>query len=197
MPDAIRQDCTGPYVAGLFRDQGAFLSACRAARAGGHADLQAWSPWPVPGLDAALGLERSRIGRPVLMAIVLGAAACLAFQYHQQVLEWPMVYGGKPYSAWMLWMVPTLEAGLLLGGLVNLLACFACCRLLPDPYTRLPDPRLGDDRLCLALGCAGRDPGKLEAWLRANGAEDCLLLAPGAAVKGEPDFAPDDGGAHG
>jgi hypothetical protein len=189
MPDAIRQDAAGPWLAGIFEAEAPFLAACRAARAEGRSGLQAWSPWPVHGLDEALGLAPSPIGRVVLAAVLLGAALCFAMQYHLQVVDWPLVHGGKPYATWQLWVVPTLEAGLLLGALANLAACLHLCRLLPDPCTRLPAPRLADDRLCLAVALEGGERDRLEAWLRAQGAVEVLELAPGPALRGETEFA--------
>lgn len=196
MADAIATTGAAPYVGGLFADEAGFLAAARAARAAGHADLQAWTPWPVHGLEDALGLQRSWIGRPVFAAVLLGFALCFAGISYLQVDYWPVIYGGKPYFAWPLWVVPVLEIGLLLGAIVNLLACFHTCRLVPDPFTRLPDPRLTDDRFCLALP-AGGDPEAVRAWLRAQGAGDCLAIAGPDAVGG-PRFAdlPGAGGAH-
>lgn len=186
MADAIAPSGATAYVGGLFADEAAFVAACRAARAAGHRDLQAWTPWPVHGLEEILGLDRSPIGRIVLAAIVLGLVLCAGFIYHLQVEDWPVVYGGKPYATWQLWVVPVLETGLLLGAVANLLACFQACKLMPDPFTRLPDPRLTDDRFCLAVP-VGADPEAMRAWLRGLGAVAAIDIAA-SAVHGGPRF---------
>jgi hypothetical protein len=186
MVDAIKPLGQGPYAAGLFADEASFVAACRAARAEGRTDLQAWSPWPVHGLEEVLGLDRSLIGRAVFTVIVLGWLFCFALQFHLQVIDWPVVYGGKPYAAWQLWVVPILETGLLFGAIVNLNACFFTCRLLPDPFTVLPDPRLSDDRFALAL--AGT-PAELAVWFKSHGA-DSVIAVEVEDVLAEPVFAP-------
>jgi hypothetical protein len=187
MADAVRTAGTHPYVAGIFPDEASFVAACRAARTAGHSDLQAWTPWPVHGLEDILGLERSRLGRAVLAAILLGFVVCFVGIHHISVLGWPVVYGGKPFDTWQLWVVPVLETGLLAGAVVNLLACFHTCRLLPDPFTALPDGRLSDDRFALALP-AGADPLAVRAWFAAQGAESTLDL-DGATTLAGPRFA--------
>jgi hypothetical protein len=186
MVDAVRPLGVGPYRAGIFADEASFIAACRAARAAGHTDLQAWSPWPVHGIEEALGLDRSLIGRAVFTVVVLGWLFCFALQFHLQVTDWPVVYGGKPYTAWQLWIVPILETGLLFGAIVNLLAVCHLCKLMPDPFVVLPDPRLSDDRFAIALG--GSDVAATSAWLIAHGAESVIDVDPRDA-KGEPIFA--------
>jgi len=186
MVDAVRPLGIGPYRAGIFADEAGFVAACRAARAAGHTDLQAWSPWPVHGLDEVLGLDRSLIGRAVFTVTVLGWLFCFALQYHLQVTDWPIVYGGKPYVTWQLWVVPILETGLLFGAIANFLVCCHLCKLMPDPFVVLPDPRLSDDRFAIALG--GSDSVALDAWFTAQGAESVIDVDP-LDAKGEPIFA--------
>jgi hypothetical protein len=187
MADAVRTAGGHGYIAGLFADEGSFVAACRAARAAGHTDLQAWTPWPVHGLEEVLGLERSWIGRAVFPAILIGFVLCSGFLYQLTVEDWPVVYGGKPYGAWQLWVVPVLETGLLLGAVVNLLAVFHTCRLVPDPFATLPDPRLSDDRFALALP-AGGDAAAVCAWFAAQGAESTLAV-DGETALARPRFA--------
>ena len=178
-------------TAGFFATEAGLLQAAQAARAAGHTALQAWSPYPVHGLDPVLGLQRSLLGRPVFMTALAGFAFCFIGIAYLMVFDWPVIYAGRPYFTWTLWVVPMLEAGLLFAALANLKLCFAACKLLPDPFTRLPDPRLTDDQFCLAIsaGADGVDPASAEALLRAAGANAVRAIDAGTA-SGEPVFRP-------
>jgi hypothetical protein len=187
--DASKADGAAPFIAGFFPTEAPFVAACKAARAEGFTNLQAWSPYAVHGLDPVLGLQRSLIGRPVFTVALLGFVACMAFQFGLMVVDWPTIYGGKPYYTWMLWVVPMLEAGLLFGAGLNLLLVFATCRLLPDPATTLPDPRLSDDLFALAISTQHRDAAALVAWFQSNGAERIQEISA-VHAKAQPVFLP-------
>ncbi len=175
------------FTVGLFGDEAGLLAAAKAARAAGYASLQAWSPYPVHGLDPVLGLQRSLLGRPVFLTAVLGWLFCFIGITWLMVGDWAVIYGGKPYFSWQLFIVPTLEAGLLFAALANLKLCFAACKLLPDPFTQLPDARVSDDQFALAIGSS--ETAGAEALLRAAGATGIRPLAADIA-SGNPIFQP-------
>lgn len=192
--DETRATGDAPFVAGLFPSDRSVLSAAKAVRAAGHDNLQVWSPYPVHGLDPVLGLKRSLLGRPVFTICLLGFLFCFSGIAYLTLFNWTVIYGGKPFFTWQLWVVPTLEAGLLFGAVFNLKLCFAACKLLPDPFTRLPDPRLTDDQFCIAISTAQSSTAKssaadLEALLKANGATEVFPVAANIA-SGNPVFRP-------
>jgi hypothetical protein len=162
-------------VTGFWRQQRPFLDACNAARDAKFPGITALAPFPVHGLEVAMGHRRSWIGSAVLMAIAVGAVACWHFFIQSSVLEWPINVSGKPYNSPQFWLVPILETALLAGALVNLLSCFHACRLAP-PLPGAPpvcDPRTTDDHFCLILpACGDRyTVESLARWLENHGAE--------------------------
>ena len=84
------------WVAGFWDDQAAFLAACGAARDARMPSPRAFAPFPVHGLESAMGHPRSLIGRAVLVAVLLGAAGCLHLFVQTSVVEWPINVSGKP-----------------------------------------------------------------------------------------------------
>lgn len=161
-------DPSSPVVTvGYFReaDRAAFVTACREGTAAGTV-VRAYTPYPVHGLEHVLGYPPSWIGRFVLAVVLLGFAGVGAAIWQDHVLTWPINVSGKPYESWALFVVPTLEAGLLFGALSNLLACFHACRLAPDPFGAVLRKDLTDDHFALVV--RGDDSA---AWLNAHGAE--------------------------
>ena len=185
--DETRAKGNKPFVAGFFSDEHGLLKAARAARVAGYTNLQAWSPYPVHGLDPVLGLKRSLIGRPVFTVVLLGFLFVFIGIAWLMTFDWAIIYGGKPYFTWQLFIVPTLESGLLFGALVNLNACFGACRLVPDPFTTLPDLRLTDDQFCLAISTKEAAVAELENLLRTAGAVDVRPISAEIA-SGNPIF---------
>ena len=165
-----------PIVAGYYRDQSRFSEACGAAMAAGH-QPEAFTPYPVHGLDATLGIPRSLLGRPVLTVILIGFCLGLGLAWYTQSQDWPLNVGGKPYFAWQTFVVVTLETGLLLGALANMGIALHLCRLLPDPNTRLINDRITDDTFALVLPItATKSAEQLSEWLRAHAAEEVQVL---------------------
>jgi hypothetical protein len=172
------------FVAGFWDDERAFTAACGAARDARIPGLVAYAPWPVHGLEAVMGHKPSWIGRAVLAAILVGAAACLHFFMQSSVYEWPINVSGKPYVSPQFWVVPILETALLAGAVVNLLACFHACRLVPGPVA-IPDPRVTDDQFCLVLPVDGErySAESLARWLGDHQAARVETRAPAAAAE--------------
>jgi hypothetical protein len=163
-------------VAGYFRSHAAFTAAARAAVADGR-EPQAFTPYPVHGLDAILGIKRSLIGRPVFGVILLGFCIGLHMTWYTMSQDWPLNVGGKPYFAWQTFLVVSLETGLLFGTLTNFLLAAHYCRLFPSPATILPNPRLSDDTFALVLPIrVGVDSAILSAWLSAHGANEVEIF---------------------
>lgn len=175
--DATKPAGTADYVAGFFGDENGALSAVKAARTAGHTAVQVWSPFPIHGLDPELGLQRSLIGRPVFAISLVGFLFTFCGLYHLMVENWAVIYGGKPFFTWPLWVVPTLEAGLLFGAVLNLKMVMYTCKLIPDPFVRLPDPRVTDDQFCVALSTESTPAAELAALLTAHGATETRMIS--------------------
>jgi len=179
-----RQPPAARSVAGYFRSQAAFTAAAGAAQREGRSPL-AFTPYPVHGLDAILGIKRSLLGRPVLTVILIGFCIGLHMCWFTMAQDWPLNVGGKPYFAWPTFMVVALETGLLFGALANLLIAAHLCRLFPSPLTVLPNPRMSDDTFTLVLPLPSTaDAAALSAWLQSHGAEETEIYgAPAASAE--------------
>jgi hypothetical protein len=103
-----------PYgVAAEFESPEALLDAIRAVRALGYAKLDAYTPFPVHGIDEALGAKRSQLGWLVLACGLLGVAAALLMQWWTGTVGYPLVIGGKPFFALQFSVPITFELGVL------------------------------------------------------------------------------------
>ena len=102
-----------PTVIGLFATPEELLRAVRALRAKAIQPLDACTPYPVHGLDQALGLRPTPLGGMVMVMGALGAAAALGFQYWVSAVDYPIVTGGKAPQSWEAFVPVVFEVTVL------------------------------------------------------------------------------------
>jgi Ni/Fe-hydrogenase subunit HybB-like protein len=65
----------------------------------GYDRLDAYSPFPIPGMDQALGLKRSNVPVLVLAGGCFGAVAAQTVQWYQSAIAYPLITAGKPFNS--------------------------------------------------------------------------------------------------
>lgn len=87
-------------VLGLFDTPDALMQAIPKARAARLGTVEAYTPYPIHGIDEALGHRKSPLGGMVLVMGVLGALTALGFQYWISAVDYPIITGGKAANSW-------------------------------------------------------------------------------------------------
>ena len=88
--------------------------AANLAREAGYTAIDAYTPFPIEGLDTALGMEPTRLGWVVLAAGILGGLAGFFMQWFANVEFYPLNLGGKPLNSWPNFVVITFECTVLI-----------------------------------------------------------------------------------
>jgi hypothetical protein len=97
-------------VLGDFFEPDDALAAAAAARAAGWTHFDMLTPFPVHGMDEAMGQPRSWIPWATALLAVGGVLFAQGLQNYVMVFDWPMNYGGKPHLAWPSFVPVTFEA---------------------------------------------------------------------------------------
>jgi hypothetical protein len=145
------------------------LRAVEALRRQGYRHLDAFTPYPIKGLEKALAQRRSPINWLVLPFWITAAAAAYGIEWFCNGYSWPLNVGGKPPHSAPAFIPITFEMGVLgasLAGLVLLLILAG----LPELYHPVFDVE-GFERATLDrffLGIDVRDPVFDEAALRGE-----------------------------
>ena len=126
------------FVVGSFGEQDAMLAAVATLRGAGVAIHDVFAPYPVHGLDQAMGIRRSRLPFVTLLAGLGGLCFALAFQYYTAVFDWPLDVGGKPENSTLAFVPICFELTVLIGGLGTAGAFFLRARLFPGKREQLP-----------------------------------------------------------
>ena len=119
------------FLVATFDGQEALLEAVTKVRAHGFRIYDVYTPFPVHGLDHALGLRRSRLGYVTCVAAVLGLSAALAFQFYAAVFDWSLNVGGKPDNSTLAFVPIAFELTILAGGLATAAAFVLRAGLFP------------------------------------------------------------------
>ncbi len=112
-------------VADFGQDENGLYAAARRLRAMGHRKLDAYSPYPLHGVDEALGLKRSVVPLIALVAGVGGAAAGYYMQYWMNAVDWAINVGNRPPHSPPANIPITFETAVLVAALCIVLGLFA------------------------------------------------------------------------
>ena len=169
-------------VVATFTETEGLLHAVRKARREMLRVYDVFAPFPVHGLDEAMGIRRTRLPKVTLVAGLTGLATALFLQFYTNVIDWPLNVGGKPDNSTLAFIPISFELTVLFGGLVTVFAFFLRARLYPGKQAWLPDPAITDDTFTVVI----RKPIDDESHRRAL----ALLQEAGATsiTEGEADL---------
>jgi hypothetical protein len=121
----------GPYYGMLaeFASPGDLYHACEGVRDAGFTRWDAHTPFPVHGLDRAMGLKRSPLPWIVLAAGLTGATLGFVLQAWVHTSAYPLVISGKPYFSWPAFIPITFELSILFAALGAVFGMFGLNRL--------------------------------------------------------------------
>ena len=102
------------FVLGEFTRPEACVEAARKLREGGVLGLDAYSPYPLHGIDEALALPRSRVPIVGLTGGVLGALGGYALQWGLNARVYPINVGNRPAHGFWTNIPITFESGVLI-----------------------------------------------------------------------------------
>ena len=125
------------FVVGRFAHAQDALTAVRRMRVQGFRIYDVHAPYPVHGLDEAMGLRRSRIPVVAAAAGLAGLLFALALQFYCAVFDWPLNVGGKPRNSTLAFVPIAFELTVLSAGLAAAGASLFTARLFPG---RSADP---------------------------------------------------------
>ncbi len=108
-----------------FSSAGELLAAAEAARGLGVVELESYSPFAVEGLDAKLGIRRTRIPRAVFIAAVLGCAVAVLILWGTNAYDYPLDVGGRPLSSLPADVPIAFETTVLFGSATAFVLVFA------------------------------------------------------------------------
>jgi len=148
---------SGPLVA-EFRDPETLWQALRRVKEAHHQALDAFTPYPVDGLDEYLAVGASGIRYAMLAGGLVVAAFAFGLQWYSAVIDYPLNAGGRPLNSWQVFLLVPFEIGVFASALCGAIAFLWSCGLprLHHPLFEIPGfERATQDRFFL-LASAGQ-----------------------------------------
>jgi hypothetical protein len=160
------------------------LEATTRARAAGYVRLDAYAPFPIHGMSRALGLRRSPLSWMVLGGGLFGAGLALMGMLYINVVEYPIVVGGKPHGALEPLLPITFEVCVLFAALTAVLGMFflnGLPRLHHPLFSQQGFARTTDDGFFLTIDASDPqfEPRETTRFLESLGGKPVNLVENG------------------
>jgi hypothetical protein len=137
------------FIVALWGHEEVYLHAIEHIRAKGIKIYDSLTPFPVHGLEDALGYEGSRLHRAGFLFGATGTTLAFAFMSWVMTTNYPIDFGGKPNWSVPAYIPITFEITVLFSAWGMTLTYLVRNRLWPGRVPRIYDTRTTDDRFAL------------------------------------------------
>ncbi len=170
-------------LVGAFDTPASLVQACEAVREAGYRRFDAHTPFPVHGIERAMGLRPSRVPWLALAGGIAGGLGALLLQMWTMGIDYPQNISGKPLFAYQAYVPIIFEATILLAAFGAFLGMWALNGLPRLFHPVMQHPRFAqasDDRFLLSVECSDPefDDLRTRELLNAAGARDIEEVLP-------------------
>jgi len=164
-----------------FDNPSALYHACEQVRDAGFSQWDALTPFPIHGLDAAMGMRRSKVPRFSLAGGLTGFATGMSFIWWANSWEYPLIVGGKPYFSPMFAFPVSYELTILFTAFATIGGMFFLNKLPMHYHPVMKAPqfvRAMDDRFYIVIEANDPkfNPARTRALLEQAGGKDLAEL---------------------
>jgi hypothetical protein len=168
-------------VIGAFSEPQDLVDAGRKIREMGYTKLDAMSPFPVHGIDDAIGVPPSKLGWLVIWFSALGAATAVTLIWYVGAIDYRLVIGGKPFFDFSYTIPIAFELTVLFSAFASFLGMWAINglpRLYHPSMNYSQAHRASDDRFLLVIEATDPKFNALQsvAHLRSVGAAEVEVV---------------------
>ncbi|MFO7674666.1 MAG: DUF3341 domain-containing protein [Lutibacter sp.] len=159
-------------VQAMYNDDDILMDAVKEVRAANYHIEEVYTPFPVHGLDKAMGLKGTRIAITAFMYGCVGLVFSVWMMNYMMIEEWPQDIGGKPSFTFIQNMpafVPIMfEMTVFFAAHLMVITFYMRSRLWPFKEAENPDPRTTDDMFVMEVIVDGNED-ELIAFLEKTG----------------------------
>ena len=169
------------FVLAEFDTTDALLDGTTTLREKGFKNLDTHTPYPVHGIEEALGLGRPFIPKIVLCFAILGILTAYSMIHYMNVIDWPINVANRPIHAPPANIPITFELAVLFGGCSSFFGVMFLMRL-PKHY----HPVFQSQRFCDKASIDGfflsvemphdGDPAAVQAAVKELGASHIEVI---------------------
>lgn len=165
----------------VFRDAPTAYHACEKVRDGGYKKWDFNSPFPMHGIEEAMGIRKTILPYIVFSVGLGGAFVGWLMQYWMSAVDYEIVVQGKPFGAWEPFVPIIFELGVLhaaFAALIGMLMLNGLPRFNHPVFSSAGFLKTSDDRFVIAIEAddPAFDPDATRALLEGAGGKDIELI---------------------
>jgi len=142
------------FLVGIFDDEDVLIDGIGKTRSKGLKIHEVYSPFPVHGIDDALGYKRSRLPMAAFLFGLTGTCLAMLMQIWMLGYDWPMIIGGKNFASLPPFIPVIFELTVLLSALGMVATFLIVSNMKPYKWPRQFDLRSTDDKHVMAIDLA-------------------------------------------
>ena len=164
------------FVVGCFDDEDLLFPALKKVRTVGYKIHDIYTPFPVHGLDHAMGLRETSLHTAGFIYGITGTTTALSCISWILTKDWPLNIGGKPHFALPAWIPITFELTVLFAAVGMVLTFCYLCQLAPFVKKHRFHLRATDDLFVMVIECTDKtNTDDLQSFLSNAGAVETDL----------------------
>ncbi|WP_026914128.1 DUF3341 domain-containing protein [Christiangramia portivictoriae] len=164
----------------IYQDDDLLLQAVKQIREARYHIGEIYCPFPVHGLDKAMGLAPTRLAITAFLYGLVGLSVAVAMMNFIMIEDWPQDIGGKPSFSFLQNMpafVPIMfELTVFFAAHLMVITFYMRSRLWPFKKAENPDVRTTDDLFLMEVDAANHNIDDLTRFLYDTGASEIRLI---------------------
>lgn len=157
-----------------YLDDDVLLSAVKKVRAEAFNIKEVYTPFPVHGLDAAMGLEKTRLAITAFIYGIIGFCFAIWLMWYTSILDWPQDFGGKPsfsFAENSPSFIPILfELTVYFAAHLMVITFYMRSKLWPFKKAENPHPKTTDDQFVMEVYADEEKRQELKSLMQSTGA---------------------------
>lgn len=139
------------FAVGCYDDEAVLFPAVEKVRNSGYKLHDVYTPFPVHGLDKALGHKDTDLHVAGFIYGITGTCTAVGFMSWIFTSDWPINFGGKPHFALPAFIPITFETTVLFAAVGMVLTFCYLNQIMPGVKKHVFHPRQTDDLFVVAL----------------------------------------------
>jgi hypothetical protein len=164
----------------IYTDDDLLLQAVKQVRDARYHIAEIYSPFPVHGLDKAMGLEPTRLAIASFIYGLIGLAVAIIMMNYMMIEDWPQDIGGKPSFSFLQNLpafVPIIfELTVFFAAHLMVITFYMRSKLWPFKTAENPDVRTTDDHFLMEIDASNHSIEELSKFLYDTGALEIKLI---------------------
>ena len=163
----------------LYNDDDILMDAVKKVKSAHHHIDEVFTPFPVHGLDKAMGLAPTKLAITAFLYGITGLSFAIWMTNYMMIQDWPQDIGGKPNFSWFVNMpafVPIMfELTVFFAAHLMVITFYMRSRIWPFKSAENPDVRTTDDHFLMEISIHDNEE-ELTSLLNETGAVEIKVI---------------------